>query len=425
MTPIDAEIGGYAEVRGAYDIGQDGVPWILAERVRPQFTISGGPRITGTAVVEASLTQGRDNVEEVENTLLANDDAADMLINYCEYTENDPYDVVSDYLRVERLYLDVNLEKVDLKIGRQAVNWGSALVFHPTDLYNEILVTEPWRERQGVNAVKATVPLGAHQAQVLVAADDDLSHFWSGDTELEFSDLPFSAAAKFTLVAADTDWSLVGFGRTDGTWFGGVDLKGTLGVGWWVEGGFHGKKNEDDLALDINDDGAWTGGAGAPEVVVGVDYSFAVLERFYLAAEYRYDGSGSSPEDYNYTARTTGVDIHYDCTALTATAPEEARSTLGIHYIDAAVNLAATRDFTIQTAVVYNLLDGTGVIVPDVSYTLGDHWAIHLGAQVPFGEDGEYRPPAEALAVTTSKFTVDMSGLLYDAALQGWVRYSF
>lgn len=424
MTPIDAEIAGYAEVRGSFLVGvEEGVPWALTERVRPSFSIRPTERVSATAVVEAQLNQGRDNTEVLVD-YLESSPAAPYLTDGCDYYPDPQNDVVSDYLSVERLFVDFDLPALDLRIGRQGVNWGSGLVYNPTDLYREVLATEPWREREGVNAVKATVPFGGrHQVQALLAADDDLSHLWSGDEDLELDDLPFSGALRLTLNAADTDFSVVGYGRTDGDWFAGVDFRGTLGVGWWLTGGFNGRKNEDEIAMEVDEVGAWTGGAGSPEVVVGVDYSFPVLEMFYVAAEYRYDGSGAAPEDYDYTSRTMAVDLPYVCSFLDT--PDETRETLGVHYADAVLQLGFTRDLSLQTVGIVNLLDGTGLLVPTVGYNIGQRVKANVGAQVPFGDDGEFRPTDDNLKVVNNTFTLDFSGLLFDASLLAWVRYSF
>lgn len=405
MTPDihDAELGGYAEIRFADQLGVEGTPWALSERLRPRLEIAPGERLTAEVVVEAALAQGRYLPDEAGELVMASDVGALLEDAGCGYEPAPRYASAADVFSVERLHVDWNLPGVDISVGRQALRWGSGLVFHPSDIYAEVLVTEPWREPRGVNAVKADIPVGDSSVVGVLAVDDDLSGLYGGVDEP--ADVPVSGAVRATLRAAQTDWSVIGKAGTDGDWFAGADLRGTLGVGWWVEGGWHGE-------------------GAAPEVVVGLDYSFLVFERLYVAAEYRYDGTGSKPEDYDYTQRLGAGTLPFDCAFLPK--PEgEGRSSLGIHYLDGVLQAKFTEDLGLSTAVVYNLLDGTGILVPDASVLVGDRAEVHLGAQVPFGTDGEYRPSDELLRYEVGSASVDLSGLIPDATLLGWVRYSF
>ena len=402
MTPVDAELSGYAEARFSYQIGVDGVPWALVERVRPRFTIAPSDRVSAEVVVEGALAQGRDSSKVILDKMLASELGPVLENGGCTfYDRGATYAGTTGYLSVERLHLDFNLPAVDLKIGRQSLRWGSGLAFHPTDLYAEVLLQEPWREARGVNAVRADIPVGDSQITGVVAVDDDLSDLYA-----ETPSAPLvSGAVKATLRALETDWSAIGQVKTDGDWFAGADLRGTIGVGWWVEGGWH-------------------GGAAAPEVVVGVDYSFPVLNRFYIAAEYRYDGTGAAPEAYDYSARYSGDAAPFACDFLagSSTAP---RTTLGVHYVDQVTSVQFTEDVGITNSVVVNLVDGTGLLVPDVFYNIGSRVAVHASAQIPFGTDGEFRPDASHLVYSVGTAQADLSGIYPDATLFGWVRYSF
>ncbi len=416
MSP-DVELAGYAELRGAGFLGVDGAPWSVQERLRPVFEAAVAERVNVEAVVEARWAQGRHNPSVINELLADSSLGPDLKGAGCDLSAPARYEEVSDYLSVERLRLDVNLPAVDLKIGRQAITWGSALVVHPTDPFPEVLALDPGKERAGVQAVRAEVPVGAHQVSALVAVGDDLSTFHADDTK--FEDLPFTGAGRFTVRALEADWSAVAWGRPDGVWFGGADLRGTLGVGWWVEGGWHGAEE-------------------APEVVVGIDYSFPVAEQLYVAAEYRYDGTGAEPEAYDWAARGGGITVPSSCAVFSAPATAEEtnsapRFTLGQHYAHGILNVRLTEELAVSTAAVVNLKDTTGILVPDVSYNLGTNAVIHLGAQVPFGEDGEFRPDPSELTASFGGLPPDkavaladvIDGMLFDASINAWLRYSF
>jgi hypothetical protein len=407
VDAVDAEIGGYAEIRAGYLVDVDGVPWGLTERVRPSFTMQPTERITAEAVVEAAFAQGR-NQDEAIKQILDDSDLAPMLDAYCTYQEPTPYDEIQEYLSVERLLVKFSWPAADLAIGRQAVNWGSAMAFHPTDAFAELLVTEPWRERRGINAVKANIPfLGDHQVTAVLATGDDLSPFT--DDAAEFEDLPLTGAARLTLRAAGTDWTAVGWGRPDGDAFLGADLRGNLEVGWWAEGGWN------------------LGEKDAPEVVAGLDYSFSVLQMLYVAAEYRYDGSGQADvDDYAWEARAGSMSVPYACEGVDLQEAEGgSRTTLGQHYVTGAARLGITEDLSVTQSVLVNAGDGTGTYIPDVGLLLGSRVTVHALAQIPFGAGGEFHPPESVTTLQSPAGDVDFSGLVPDATLVAWLRYSF
>lgn len=410
MTP-DADVSGYAEVRALYQVDVEGTPWQTVERVRPTLSIQTGPRVSATATVEGTLVQGRDIGDEIFD-YLGTTTVGPVLDEFCTPSENYSFDDIHDYLTVERLFVDFNGERVDIRVGRQAVNWGSAMVFHPTDVVNEVIASEPWRERTGVNAVRANIGLGEHSITALATMDDDLSAFEKAADFPEYENLPIGVAAKATVRALETDWSAVANYRPDGDYFVGGDLRGTLGVGWWVEGGWHGV-------------------AEAPEVVVGVDYSLPILDRFYIAAEYRYDGTGEADADaYDYSLRTGGaIELPYDCPFDTLGSTDEdapdPRTTLGQHYVDGTINVRFLDDYGVGATAIVNVDDGTGLIIPDVSATFGERWQVHVGAQIPVGKDGEFAPPDELFQLAAGDKSADLSGFLPAATLNSWVRYSF
>ncbi len=419
---LDADLGGYAEVRGMYLVDVEGTPWTSIEKVRPTFEISSGDRVRAVATVEGVLAQGRETSDELA-LFLENSAIGPDLDEYCARVETYHFEGVQQYLTVERLYVDFTGEKVDFRLGRQAVNWGSALVFHPSDLIHEVVASEPWRERRGVNAVRANIAPAANVHIVtIVALGDDLSAFEKTDAgEVpEGEDWPLSGAAKVTVHAAETDWSAVGNYNLDGRWFAGADLKGQLELGWWVEGGWHGDLSE------VDPEGA--------EVVVGLDYSIPVLNRVFLAAEYRYDGTGEpDPEDYDYGQRSGGgSNVPFSCPFSTTGTNEEAdaavpsaRVTLGQHYVHGTLNVTFADDWTVGAVAIVNVQDGTGLLVPDAAVVIGERWQVHVGALIPVGESGEFVPPADEFDVVVGANTVNLAGFLPAATLNTWARYSF
>lgn len=132
-TPAAAqEVAGFAELRGAAYAAVHGTPVALIERIRPDFSAEFAEGIVLSVTPELLLAQGRSLPDEI---------AARLGVERARANEVLRIDGVSDYLSVERLYLDVYGERLDLRLGRQAINWGSAFVVNPTDPFPEVLLT--------------------------------------------------------------------------------------------------------------------------------------------------------------------------------------------------------------------------------------------------------------------------------------------
>ncbi len=146
---------GFGEARLSLFPGASGQKWQLVERVRPTLESELHERVKLVATVELALTQGRDLSNELERTLRESDFGPFLDALGCRWPERTNalfrIDGADDYLDVDRLYVDAYLGEVDVRFGRQAINWGSAQFFNPTDPFPEVLFAEPWRPRRGVN----------------------------------------------------------------------------------------------------------------------------------------------------------------------------------------------------------------------------------------------------------------------------------
>ena len=389
---VALDTGGYLEVRTQVASGVEGEPLLVTERFRPSLESKPWERVEIHATVEAALAQGRD--ESVAAWELVNEAVGDLLeVGGCSLPAPAPrVESMDDVLSVERLFVDLYLPAVDVRVGRQALNWGSALVLNPTDLFGEVLLSEPWRERAGVDAARATVPIGeSHQVVGVAAVERDLE---SGRFGL-----------RPTVSLWETDVAGVGVLDTEGEAFLGVDLRGQVEAGWWLEGGVH----------------MWE--EPTPELSVGLDYSLPVDSRLFFALQYTYDGTGVAPGDYSLSSRGMVVETP-DCTgasmSLEVGLPEEVepRFTLGRHY-----GLVTTRFYPgdvwgVQAMALMNLEDLSALVVPTVSWTPGERWSLHGGAQLMVGE-GELAPGPDLTTLTIgeegSPVEIDFGGLVPSA----------
>lgn len=369
-----ADAAGYAEVRAHLHLGVDDEVWELVEHVRPAFDAELGERWAMSTVVDVGFHQGRD-LEAL----------AGELVGYeVETPSNELLGVstVDDYLAVDRLYVDAYLPGVDLRAGRQAVNWGSGLVLNPTDPFPELLATEPWRPRAGVNALKATVPIAdRHEVQAVAGSND------------AFTDV--KAALRGTANVAGTDVSLIGAYRDDA--MVGIDLKGTLGVGWWVEAAYL-------LDSDPHD-----------ELAVGIDYSFPVLQSLFVMAQYNRLGDGSTEVSPS--------------TAMANMASGDSFGLAGRDYAIAMVNLAATYMLSVSALHMQNLNDGSAYSMPSVAIAPNSWLELSAAAQIPWavwGDGGELAPSEADLVVDLPPLgELDLNGLMPDATFVFWTRAYF
>jgi hypothetical protein len=388
-TPVHAqEARGFAEFRGSWFAGTTGTRWQLIERVRPSFEQSIGERLQLVGTVEAGLAQGRNAQAELERVLEPYGVPAAEYANPALRLNGS-----DDYLEVDRLYLDVYGNSFDLRVGRQALNWGSAQFFNPTDPFPEVLFTEPWRPRQGVNAIRLNVPFGdLHDVSAVVATNGALNEL--------------RAAGRVRLNWEGTDFALVGAwrgGRRNG--LVGIDVRGTLGVGWWLEA-------------------AWLLGRDPhEEVSVGVDYSFPVLEQLTVFAQYHRNGAG--------TPAPTGPGF-----SLESGAERDpfAPFTRGRDYAMFGSTLGVLPDLSGSVFALQNLNDGSGLVVPTASWAVLDWLEIAASAQVPFtlwGAGGELKPRPEDLRIELpgtlpeQPTTVELGGLIPASTFTLWTRASF
>ncbi len=401
---------GFGELRLSVFPGVSGDAWQLVERLRPTFEAELHERAKLVATVEAGLVQGRDTTRELERTLRQSDFGPLLDAAGCEWPAHRNQRLrlsdADDYLEVDRLYLDMYAGALDARLGRQAITWGSAQFFNPTDPFPEVLFTEPWRPRRGVNAARVSIPIGEKHDVTLVGAIDD---------PLEDA----RAAARFRVNVAETDIALVGAWRGDDDGLVGLDLRGTFGVGWWIEG-------------------AWVvGGDPHAEVAVGIDYSMPVFERLFAFLQYYRNGAGATdPDDYQRLTTVTASPPECEAGALpfVAAKPDPfAPVTVARDYLMAGTTIGFFAELSATLAWLQNLNDGTALVVPTVTYNVLDWLDVAASAQLPFslwGNGGEFNPRRDDLLFelqppgAPDPLTADLSGLVPEAMITVWTRVS-
>ena len=134
-------------------------------------------------------------------------------------------------VEVDRAYLDIELGQWDLRLGRQAINFGQALIWNPVDLVDSNTVLDFDVVKEGIDAVRASYAISSTASvQGLVAFPEGGSlSLLRGEMLLGNTDVGLLAAAN----------------QRDDEVVLGLDLKGDLVVGWWVEGAYHDRRRGD------------------------------------------------------------------------------------------------------------------------------------------------------------------------------------
>ena len=417
-----ASAGGFVEVRFAATPGVDGTWWQTVERFRPRFEAKIADRVSLYTEVEMALAQGRNPILEFQRILDESDfgPLLEAAGNEWPTKRNEvlQIDGPQDMFWVERLYLDIYLPKVDLRIGRQALFWGSAIMLNPTDPFPQLLIAEPWRPRQGTNAARATVALGdKHDFTGVIAASDAFDAFRAaGRLRLRF---PWADMAVVAAFRGDDNDAILG-----------VDLRGTLGVGWWVEAALH-------IDETVHE-----------EIAIGIDYSFPLFDSFIVTAQYYRNGRGAGPKDEPAPGGSLGqlagaLDLGDsplaqaftpDDAATEAPEPETFPALLqGRDYFLLSLAAAFAPEVSASFFALQNLSDGTGFIVPSVTVSPTGWLSLALNAQIPYrlwGDGGEFKPAKDDLVLSTEipvlgTYEADFSPLVPPATITFWTRVNF
>lgn len=414
-TASAQEASGYLENLIQVPVGVSGAPLTVVERARPTLSADLGERATLVSTVDVAFVQGRDTTTELERLV----DEAGLSptfqaagLAWPSY-ENDVLriDQFQDAAIVDRLYLDLYRPKVDIRIGRQALNWGSAFMVNPTDPFPQVILTEPWRNRTGVNAARFTIPFGDWNQSALVIATSDV-----------FDEL--RVVNRTTFVVGSADLSVLGAWNQDfeedidlieqSSPLLGVDLRGTLGVGYWVEAAAH----IEDLGQDPY---------VYEELAVGVDYSFPVLQSLVVTAQY-YRSGRQAPESDPLAQLSAGV-----TGTVSSDADPFAPFFTGENYLMGSVNVGLTERLSAGVLHVQNLDDGSALMVPTLGTTFGDRWSMSLAGQIPmsaWGDGGELNTPEEELrleipTIEGDTADLDLNGLVPQATFTLQTRFSF
>ena len=162
---------------------------------------------------------------------------------------------------IERLYTDIQVDKWNLRLGRQRVNWGIATIWNPNDIFNAYnFLDVDYEERPGSDAIKLKYNFSSF-------AHLELVHSGFGKNQI--------SAAKYFINKGGYDFQFIA---------GNYKGDPTIGTGWagnMKNAGFKGEiqyyTNQNDALKQLN-------------LTIGFDYMFK--KGWYLNTGFLYNSQG-------------------------------------------------------------------------------------------------------------------------------------
>jgi hypothetical protein len=258
---------------------------------------------------------------------------------------------------VDRAAVALHLPRVELTVGRQAIGWGRGVLFSAVDLFSPFSPLEGDREwRRGVDALRADIRLTDRASADLVAALGPA---------FESSIL----AGRLRGFAGDVDIEVLGGSRARDL-FGGVTTSMALG-----KAEAHGEVAVFRAPTALRNGS--TAGRTVVKAVAGSSYRFALGSGLLVFLEYHYSGFG---------ARRPG-----DVLTLLSDATFRDRfvrgdmQILGQHALAASASYEASPELALSALWLQSPVDGSGVVAPSATLTLGDKASLLATAYLPYG----------------------------------------
>lgn len=261
---------------------------------------------------------------------------------------------------LDRFFVTVKTDVMDIFIGRQAIAWGSARVLNPTDIVAPFTFNElDTEERRGVDAVRVRIPLGMM---------DELDMGYIPGEDFKFENSAFYLRGKTYLFKTDLSVVLMGFREN---FMVGLDVTRSIGgAGFWCEAAYVVPDlfKKEDAPDKVNEKDYF-------RASIGVDYNFS--GKFYSFFEYHFNSAGGGdPGDY------MGL---FGRTAYT----EGSVYLMGKHYLNLGMTYQVTPLVPFTGLLLFNVNDGSLTFAPTIEYNIKEDIYIGVGAYLGIGKGPE------------------------------------
>jgi len=247
---------------------------------------------------------------------------------------------------IDRVYLDYSTGNLQIRFGRQRINWGMNLVWNPNDVFNTYsFLNFDYEERPGIDALKVQYYTSETSSLELV--------YQIGENSDERA-----LATRFRFNQWNYDFQLLG---------GWVEKDWVLGAGWAGDiygGGFRGEFT-------------WffpRGNTGDKAFLASVSGDYSFTNNLMLHAGFLFNSTGTSGPVFP--------------TSLLAMADPSPRGlSRGKYALFGQVSYPLTPLFTTSLSVISNPSDGSLVLNPSLGYSLVTNLDLLLVGQHFFGDD--------------------------------------
>ena len=254
--------------------------------------------------------------------------------------------------------------RLQVTIGRQAVSWGTGLIWSPVDLFAAFAPTEIDREEKlGVDVVRLVLQPHENLSVDLVGEPLDVEQHWTANMD------DSSLAARLGTHWGEYDIHLCG-GAVQSDMVLGGDFSGYL-----CNAGFHGEALH--TWVDENDQRDYFRG------LLGLDYGFAAAWNPYVAVEYFHNGLGvDDAEEYAARRLETSVQRVFE---------RGIAYNIGRDYLGGTFRVQPNALLTLQATTLANLHDGSFREFATLAWSVRENLDLILGADVGLGgASGEF-----------------------------------
>jgi len=248
---------------------------------------------------------------------------------------------------IDRAYLDYSSGKLQVRVGRQRVNWGVNLVWNPNDIFNTFSYFDfDYEERPGTDAIRVQYYTGTtSSAELVYKPGRDNAHT--------------SLAGMYRFAKWDYDFQFIG-GQTGNDW--------VLGGGWSGDirgAGFRGELTHFEPRNDLS--------IRATVASVSADYTFS--NSWYIHGSFLYSSNGK-------TGKAGGMDVLFN-SDMSAKQLSFARYSL-FGQISKPITPLLSGSFS----GIVNPSDGSFYFGPAFTYSLLSNLELMLTGQLFFGDSG-------------------------------------
>ena len=257
----------------------------------------------------------------------------------------------------DRLTFNIALPLADITVGRQAISFGSARFFNPTDVFSPFSFQELNKEEKfGIDAVRVRFPVGE-------MGEIDLGYVFGHHADWKKS----AAFARVRFPIKNYDISVIAMEyRTH--LMAGLNVSGSIGgAGVWFEGAYtFAGLLEDGSDMDFD--------KSFVRLSTGFDYYFP--HDIYFFFEYHYNQAGAlESEDYftNYTNQPAAYG-------------DSGVYLFGEHYIAPGMTWQVHPLVTFAFSVLFNCSDPSGMIATSLDWSVVEDVSISAGANISLGK---------------------------------------